>query len=169
MNNKKIIKTIICPNIKCRKIVKLQGVPREKIMVTCPKCNTKGYYLFPIKRDITDLTIKSLLLSQVPYILIIMSIFISYFIFHGENLATLLSFLILIPIFVFFKFDGRIPIGYALLMFALSVVALVFYKNEGYANLLAIYTYWLLVVGIICLSVEYLIKQRKSNLLKQSG
>jgi hypothetical protein len=78
-------------------------------------------------------------------------------------LETFLSFIILIPIFIYFKWDGRIPVGYALLMLILSAIILAFYKNEALANQVAIYAYWLLVVGVICLTIEYLREQRKSK------
>ncbi|MHA1595163.1 MAG: hypothetical protein ACTSXX_10535, partial [Candidatus Baldrarchaeia archaeon] len=75
---------------------------------------------------------------------------------------TFISFIVLIPIFVIFKFDGRIPIVYALLVLTIAVIALTLY-NETLANLLAIYAYWLLVVGIICLLVEF-IKEKSENI-----
>jgi hypothetical protein len=168
MNKKEITKTIACP--ECGKIVKCQGVPGEKIIVICPECNIKGYYQFPeVKKEKIEERIKHRLSSQLPHIIVIISISFSYFIFQTENLAIFLSFFILIPIFVFFQFDGRIPIGYSMLMLALSALALTFYKDESFANLFAIYAYWLLVVGTTCLLIEYLREQRKSNRRKLSG
>ena len=69
---------------------------------------------------------------------------------------------------VFFRFDSRIPIFYSLLMLALSALTLVFNKNESFANQFAIYAYWLVVVGIICILIEFLIEQIKLNIKKQS-
>jgi 4-amino-4-deoxy-L-arabinose transferase-like glycosyltransferase len=104
--------------------------------------------------------------SQIPYILVLISIVLSHFIFKGEDLKTFLSFIVLIPIFAYFKFDGRIPIGYALLMLVLSAIVLAFYKNENLANQLSIYAYWLLVVGVICLTIEYIREQRSYKIRK---
>ncbi len=121
----------------------------------------KGYLsrkIFIIKKKI-----KQSLISQIPYLLVLVSIFLSHFIFKAQDLPTFLSFIVLIPIFTFFKFDGRIPIGYALLMLALSATVLAFYKNEILANQLSIYAYWLLVVGVVCLTIEYIREQRKSK------
>jgi len=40
-----ITKTVKCPN--CKNQVTIQGNPREKIYVTCPKCNTRGEFTYP--------------------------------------------------------------------------------------------------------------------------
>jgi len=40
-----IEKTIMCPN--CKNKLTIQGNPGEKIYITCPKCDTKGKYIFP--------------------------------------------------------------------------------------------------------------------------
>ena len=101
--------------------------------------------------------------SQIPYILVLISIVLSHFVFEGEDLKTFFSFIVLIPIFAIFKFDGRIPVGYALLMLILAAIVLAFYKNENLANQLSIYAYWLLVVGVICLTIEYIREQRSSK------
>jgi len=98
----------------------------------------------------------------VPHILVASSILISHLVFHGEDLPTFIFFIALIPIFTLLKFDGRIPIAYALLMLTIATIALTLY-NETLANLLAIYAYWLLVVGIICLLVEF-IKEKSENI-----
>ena len=131
MNEKTVTGIIECPNPKCEMILTCEGTSKEKIKMICPICNTNIFFQFP---DIKKEKNKNLLISQIPYLLVILSLFVSYFIFQTENLATFLSFFILIPLFIFFRFDGRIPIGYALLMLALSVGALVFNKNESFAN-----------------------------------
>jgi ABC-2 type transport system ATP-binding protein len=40
-----ISKTAMCPG--CKTHVTIQGNPGEKILVTCPKCNLKGYFTIP--------------------------------------------------------------------------------------------------------------------------
>ncbi|MFH8080526.1 MAG: hypothetical protein QXO84_01450 [Candidatus Aenigmatarchaeota archaeon] len=107
--------------------------------------------------------IKHHILLNIPYLLVIISIFLSHFVFKGEDLKTFLSFVVLIPIFIYFKWDGRIPIGYALLMLIIASIVLVFLKNESLANQLAIYVYWLFVVGVTCLSVEYIRESKNSK------
>jgi len=48
------------------------------------------------------------------------------------------------------------------LLFA-SAFALAFYKEESIAKQLAISAYWLMVVGVTCLFIEFLIDQRTSK------
>ncbi len=43
-----ITKTVGCP--KCKTHIKIHGNPGETIIVTCPKCDTKGKYTFPSER-----------------------------------------------------------------------------------------------------------------------
>jgi len=168
MNRRKITKTISCP--KCGKNVNSSGYPGETKIIRCPKCQTKGLFKFiENKQQNKSEKINEIVLSQLSYILVVIVILVSHFVFQTEDFAIFLSFLILIPIFVFFQFDGRIPIGYALLMLALSALTLAFNKNESIANQFAIYAYWLLVVGITCLLIEYLREQRTSKGKKQSG
>lgn len=40
-----VTRTVICPN--CKNKVTLEGNPREKIYIICPKCNKKGVFTFP--------------------------------------------------------------------------------------------------------------------------
>lgn len=106
---------------------------------------------------------KETITTTLPYLLVLLSIFLSHFIFKGSDLPTFLSFILLIPIYAYFKWDGRIPVGYALLMLILAAIVLAFMKNEALANQLSIYAYWFLVVGVICLTIEYIKEQKKSQ------
>jgi len=99
---------------------------------------------------------KETLLNSMPYFLVLLSILISHFIFKGNDTATFFSFILLAPVYILLKWDGRVPIGYALLMLIVAAVVLAFLRNEALANQLAIYAYWLLVVGVICLIIEYI-------------
>lgn len=45
-----VTKTIICSN--CENKITLQGVPREKISVTCPKCGRENVFTFPEETDL---------------------------------------------------------------------------------------------------------------------
>jgi len=40
-----IQKNIMCPN--CKNEITIEGNPGEKIYITCPKCNTNGFFSFP--------------------------------------------------------------------------------------------------------------------------
>ena len=46
-------KKVKCP--KCQHIIEIQGNPGEKIAIVCPKCSTKGVYIFPKKDTARDL------------------------------------------------------------------------------------------------------------------
>ena len=94
-------------------------------------------------------------------LLIIMIILVSHFVFHAEDLQTFTAFISLIPIFAIFKFDGRIPVAYAILMLVFAAVVLGVYNDESLANIFAIYAYWLLVDGVVCLFIEYVREERK--------
>lgn len=155
MNEKKITKTIVCP--KCGKIIRGRGYPGAIAFARCPRCHTKVFFKFTEgeQENLTEKT-KQLLISQLPYISVVVVIMVSHFTFYNDDMLMLSLFLVLIPIFVFFRFDARIPIGYALLMLGLTAIALGFINNENFANQLAIYAYWLLVVGVACLLIEYL-------------
>ena len=40
-----VSKTIMCPN--CKNQITIEGSPGERKIITCPKCNTRGGFLFP--------------------------------------------------------------------------------------------------------------------------
>ena len=43
-----INKTLKCP--ECSEAIKIKGIPGEKINITCPNCNSKGKYVFSMKK-----------------------------------------------------------------------------------------------------------------------
>jgi len=47
-----ITKTVGCP--KCKNHIKIQGNPGETIILSCPKCETKGKYTFPAERSVSE-------------------------------------------------------------------------------------------------------------------
>ena len=104
---------------------------------------------------------KKKLKMMIPNLLVICSILVSHFIFHCEDLSTFIAFIVLVPIFAIFKFDGRIPVAYAILMLVFAAVVLGIYNDETLANIFAIYAYWLLVDGVVCLFIEYVREERK--------
>ena len=98
---------------------------------------------------------------RIPHIMVVASILATYFMFAKSDLLTFISFILLIIPFTYFKFDGRLPIAYGLLMLVLSAIIFTFYNNTKSANQLAIYAYWLIIVGVICLIIEYIRGSRK--------
>jgi len=97
----------------------------------------------------------------IPHLLVIASILSSYFIFHDESLLTPTVFIALVPIFSILKFDGRILVGYGILMFMLVVIFLCASNDYSSTKTFTIYAYWLLVTGVVCLVIEYLREERK--------
>jgi len=84
-------------------------------------------------------------------------IIISYF-FAQDQLKTFLIFVMLIPIFTIYKFDGRILIGYAISLLIL-VAVLMIRKEVNYSEQIATFSYWLLIDGICCIFIESLRKK----------
>ena len=169
MFKKQIKIEITCP--KCDTTVEGKGIPGEKYEITCPNCNTKGYFVFPeIEKEKFSKRFISYFLdifpSLIPHFILIGSL--SILIFLGEIIPPLVI-LAIIPVFLYFKFDGRIPIIYTAPFLTFSIIALIFYKNESYANYLANYAYWLLVAGTLCLLIHYVITQKNSMEKEFSG
>lgn len=96
----------------------------------------------------------------IPCFLVLLIIVISYAFLQFSDLLTFIAFIILVPIFVNFKFNGKIPIGFAVIMFIIAAIVLIISANPTTtgitaANVFAIYAFWLTVSGIICLIFEY--------------
>lgn len=94
-------------------------------------------------------------------IAIAIAIAAAFFIFSNSDILTVLSFAALVPVFVFFRLDGRVPVGFAALMLLLAGAALGFLNNLNVANQLAVYAYLLLVVGVVCLVIEQIRNRKK--------
>ena len=97
-----------------------------------------------------------------PYLIIGLFVIIDYLFFYSSILLTILPFILLILIFLYFKYDSRILVGFAIIILLLAGVILSITQNSNFANLFAIYAYWLLVVGVVCLIIDY-IRERKGN------
>lgn len=86
---------------------------------------------------------------------------ISYFFLQFSDLLTFIAFIILAPIFVYYESNGKIPVAFAVLMLIIAGIVLSIPPNDlAAANVFAIYAFWLLIVGIICLTVEYIRERR---------
>lgn len=104
--------------------------------------------------------IKILLKSHMPYILVTTLIILSHLMLRSNLLLVSIVYIALIPIFITLKFDGKIPIYYAILLFMITAILLL-YRNSELANQMIIYAFWLLVVGILCSMIEYFRKTGK--------
>lgn len=87
----------------------------------------------------------------IPLIWPVFSISLCFFL-HNE-FQTFLVFVMLIPIFTINNFDGRIPLAYGILLL-IAVALLTFINQVTLADQLAIFSYWLLIVGISCMVIE---------------
>ncbi len=96
----------------------------------------------------------------IPFFLPILSLISAHFVFTSD-LGIFLSIVILIPIYVVFKFDGRILAGTAIILLIIAAIILAIYNNEDAANLAAIYAYWFLVDGVVCEIIEYVREERQ--------
>ncbi|MBD3155380.1 MAG: hypothetical protein GF368_01870 [Candidatus Aenigmarchaeota archaeon] len=67
-----------------------------------------------------------------------------------------------VPISIIFSLDPRYPIGIALLLLIICAIVL-FQGFEDYANRIAIYAYYGLVVGVILMFVDYVRNSNKDN------
>lgn len=88
-----------------------------------------------------------------PLSLVAAAIVVSFFLQQNDHI-TFLTIAVLLPIFIYYKYDSRILIGCAIPLLAAGGV-LSFIKEENDAEQAAVVSYWLLVVGTSCLLIEY--------------
>ncbi|MEM4680613.1 MAG: hypothetical protein QW038_02350 [Nanopusillaceae archaeon] len=84
-------------------------------------------------------------------------LFFLYKIYPSMTIHEFSFFLLLlyIPISIKLKLDERIPIAFALFLLIISAIALA-QGFENRANLIAIYVYYFLVIGVILLFIDYM-------------
>jgi integral membrane sensor domain MASE1 len=99
------------------------------------------------------------IIHAIPCILISASLLIVYFLLQKNEVITFMIFMILIPVFAVFKYDGRIPFVYAVVLL-IFVAILTYINKQNIADQIAIFSYWLLVVGTFCLLIEFFRKNR---------
>lgn len=87
-----------------------------------------------------------------PFAIPLVAVLLSYALFQGD-LQILLIFALVIVVFSIYRFDPRIPIGYALLLFVIQAI-LTAQNEEVPVKLLAVLSFWLLAVGIVCMIIE---------------
>jgi hypothetical protein len=88
----------------------------------------------------------------ISYIITLAALLLAYAMSQND-LITLLIFTVLLFVFTIFKFDSRIPIGYAIILLVVSAV-LTFLNVDDSVKRLTLISYWLLVVGIIDVLVD---------------
>jgi hypothetical protein len=87
-----------------------------------------------------------------PFVIPLVTLLLAYTVLQGD-LQILLIFAVLILVFSIYRFDPRIPIGYAILLFVIQGVLTAQNENAS-VKLLAVLSYWLLVVGIACMIID---------------
>jgi hypothetical protein len=100
-----------------------------------------------------------LILLIAPYLIALLVISGAYFILRGSQIATLLGFVALLIIFLYFKFDSKILFGYGAVLLVVAGIALAYTGNLKSANQFAVYSYWLLGIGILCLIIGKAIRR----------
>jgi hypothetical protein len=93
-----------------------------------------------------------------PFAVPLAAVLLAYTLLHGD-LQILLIFALLIVVFSIYRFDPRIPIGYAILLFVIQGV-LTAHNEDFSVKMLAVLSYWLLVVGIVCMIIDLFRKKR---------
>jgi hypothetical protein len=93
------------------------------------------------------------ILRVIPFIITLAVILLAY-IMPQDDLITLLIFAILLLAFSICKFDSRIPIMCAIILLAIAAV-LTSQKADDSVKRLALISYWLLVVGIIAVLIDF--------------
>jgi hypothetical protein len=89
----------------------------------------------------------------IPFIITLAVILLAY-IMPQDDLITLLIFTVLLLTFSICKFDSRIPIIYAIILLLIAAV-LTSQKADDSVKRLALISYWLLVVGIIAVLIDF--------------
>ena len=124
------------------------------------------------------LTTKAFRTNGVALLLTTGIVLIQYFLPRDE-LRTIIIYLILVPIFVIYKLDGRIPILYSILLLVFSAIIYGYYFPVDYyryvefvriyeADSLVVTSYYLLLIGISCMVVEF-IRKSKQDIKKGKG
>ena len=87
------------------------------------------------------------------------AIIILYNFIPRDELRSLILLGMLIPIFAVYKFSPRVPIGFGIL-FLIIAAGFASAKNDTLASHMAISSYLLLIVGVTCLFIEFIRKER---------
>ena len=93
-----------------------------------------------------------------PFVVPLAAVVLAYTLLQTD-LQMLLIFALLIVIFSICRFDSRIPVGYAILLFVIQAV-LTAQDEDVSVKLLALLSYWLLVVGIVCMIIDLFRRKR---------
>jgi len=102
------------------------------------------------------------LFTKIIPIIISLAVFLLVFVLPQEDLQTLLTFSALIFVFSIYKFDSRIPIGFAIIILVICAF-LTSQKADDLVKKLAELSYWFLIAGIACILIDFYRNKTKSN------
>jgi hypothetical protein len=108
-------------------------------------------------------TIISTIRMIVPLLLVAASTILAYWILQTRDFEVFLVFAVLIPVFALLRFDGRIAVAVSIIFSLSSIIELNLYQNVLLSNHLSLYTYWLLLVGVSVLTIEYIRENKTKN------
>ena len=92
-------------------------------------------------------------------IILTVAIIILYNFIPRDEFRSLVLLGMLIPIFAVYKFSPSVPIGFGIL-FLIIAAGFTSVKNETLAAQMAISSYLLLIVGVACMFIEFIRKER---------
>ena len=92
-------------------------------------------------------------------IILTVAFIILYNFIPRDEVRSLILLGMLIPIFAVYKFSPSVPIGFGILFLIISA-GFTSVKNETLAAQMAISSYLLLIVGVTCLFIELIRKER---------
>jgi len=95
-------------------------------------------------------------------IILTVAFIILYNFIPRDELRSLILLGMLIPIFAVYKFSPSVPIGFGILFLIISA-GFTSMKNETLAAQMAISSYLLLIVGVACMFIEFIKKERIST------
>ena len=95
-------------------------------------------------------------------IILTVAIIILYDFIPRDEFRSLVLLGMLIPIFAVYKFSPSVPIGFGILFLIISA-GFTSMKNETLAAQMAISSYLLLIVGVACMFIEFIKKERIST------
>jgi hypothetical protein len=95
---------------------------------------------------------RDMLRRGIPFIMTLAALVLAYIVVQ-DDLKTLLIFVVLLLAFSVYRFDSRIPIMYAILLLLIAGI-LTSQNADDSVKRLSVLSYWLLVVGIICILVD---------------
>ena len=104
---------------------------------------------------------RKMLMRVLPFGITVAVLALAYLLPQGD-LRTLLLYAVLILVFSIYRFDSRILIGCAIILLVIGAVLTSQNADETFKRL-AVLSYWFLVVGIVCILIDFYRKKAIQN------